>query len=91
LANLKPAHYTRWAIREKIKCRIDVRIVITKHYSCSSHRTVNSRNLHCAGHAAQMVVIKNWDRILFGKLLLKLNLEDQDLDGRTVLKWFLGQ
>jgi hypothetical protein len=29
LASLKPAHYTDCAVTEKIKCRIDVRIVIT--------------------------------------------------------------
>jgi hypothetical protein len=47
------------------------------------------RRMRWAGHAARMGERRNACRILVGKPEGKNHWEDQDVDGRTILKWVL--
>jgi hypothetical protein len=57
--------------------------------STSISRVIKSRRMRWAGHAARMGARRNAYRILVRKPEGKNHLEDQDVDGWTILKWIL--
>jgi hypothetical protein len=57
--------------------------------SCVNVYTIKSRRMRWAGHAARMGERKHAYRILVGKPEGERPLEDQDVDGWTILKWIL--
>jgi hypothetical protein len=52
-------------------------------------RVIKSRRMRWAGHAARMGERRDAYRILVGKPEGKNHLENQDVDGWTILKWIL--
>jgi hypothetical protein len=52
-------------------------------------KVLKSRRMRWVGHAARMGERRNAYRILVGKPEGKNHLEDQDVDGWTILKWIL--
>jgi hypothetical protein len=52
-------------------------------------RVIKSRRMRWAGHAARMGERRNTYKILVGNPEGRRPLEDQDVDGWTILKWIL--
>ena len=50
-------------------------------------RVVKSRRMRWAGHVARMGEGRGVHRVLVGKLEGKSHWGDQDVDGRTILRW----